>query len=90
MCLLRLKDTVQAKVYHLQSESPMRCALALDRDVDELYRLLELEDFNSTRATCTIEKTDTIDITIDADDPTALKAIINSILNVIRTYDKAK
>lgn len=90
MHVLRLKTAVQAKNHCYQSQSKMRCILAVEEDVSELHNIFLAEDLNTKRARCKIEKGEVLKFTIDANDPIGMRALINSILKVIETYQKLK
>ena len=66
------------------------CTLKVHEDVDKLYKIFLSENLESDRAKCNVEKGDALIIDIEAKDPIAMKAFVNSVLKIIQTYEKTK
>lgn len=67
--------------------------LFVHEDIDHLYNALlpEFKDNKYNRSTVALKKQkDRLAITVEAKDITALKANINSVLNLIDVFTKAK
>ncbi|MBN2368130.1 hypothetical protein JXC34_03850 [Candidatus Woesearchaeota archaeon] len=66
------------------------CRLVFTENVEELHKIFLSEKLNSDRAECRIEKGKTLVFEINAKDPVSMKAFMNSILNIVQTYEKVK
>ena len=68
----------------------LSCVLEITEDIDNIERLF-VEKLETKKAKCTItKKKDSLILKINANDPVAMKAILNSILSTIQVYHKAK
>ncbi|MCM2325438.1 MAG: hypothetical protein NDI94_03165 [Candidatus Woesearchaeota archaeon] len=65
------------------------CKLETDFS-EELYQIFLLENLKSERAECEIKKGKALVFMLKSKDAIGMKALINSILNVIETYNKIK
>jgi tRNA threonylcarbamoyladenosine modification (KEOPS) complex Pcc1 subunit len=65
------------------------CRLETDFS-EELYQIFLLENLKSERAECEIKKGKALVFMLKSKDAIGMKALINSILNVIETYNKIK
>jgi tRNA threonylcarbamoyladenosine modification (KEOPS) complex Pcc1 subunit len=66
----------------------IKCQLSIDNNIDHLHKIISAEKFVSKRATITLSKSNNLSIIIEAKDPISMKAYVNSILNIINTYEK--
>jgi len=68
----------------------IKCTLEVEDEVEALYKIFLSENLNSKKARCSISKNTTLKFTITSKDPVGIKALINSILKIIQTYNKVK
>ena len=72
---------------------PLTCVLTVKEDVDLTYKVFQAEDkqFANSRAEYTLKKEkNLLKITINAADPTALRATITSVTRILNIVQKTK
>ena len=73
--------------------NPLTCVLTVKEDVDLTYKVFQAEDkqFANSRAEYTLKKEkNLLKITINAADPTALRATITSVTRILNIVQKTK
>lgn len=66
-------------------------SLIIDKDVDALLKLLNVEDKDLGRASFSYrKKDDKLFIEMNAQDATALKTVMNTIVKVLIVWEKSK
>ncbi|GIU69694.1 MAG: hypothetical protein KatS3mg002_0930 [Candidatus Woesearchaeota archaeon] len=66
-------------------------SLIIDKDIDELEKLLSIEDKDLGRSSFSInKKNDQLIIEMKAEDATALKTVMNTIAKVLLVWEKSK
>ncbi|MFH1398921.1 MAG: KEOPS complex subunit Pcc1 [Candidatus Woesearchaeota archaeon] len=84
-----LKDALQAQNYNHQSSGKMKYTLELEISDPKLYDLLLPEIRDKGRSTTHISKTKiSTQIKIIADDATALRASTDSMIQLLKVYEK--
>jgi tRNA threonylcarbamoyladenosine modification (KEOPS) complex Pcc1 subunit len=91
MPILRLEDTVQAKVYCHKSLGQMKYQAVITVDDTRVIELLrpEIERFKSLRSGIKVSrKADKAVIEIEAADATALRASTDSVVQLLKVFEK--
>jgi tRNA threonylcarbamoyladenosine modification (KEOPS) complex Pcc1 subunit len=91
MPLLRLEDTVQAQVDNYQSSGQMKYHLSLCIDNLAVFGLLspEMERFDNARSSIRLSKKGKKTfVDIDAEDAVALRASTDSVVQLLRVFEK--
>jgi len=68
----------------------MKAVITIDRDVDEIYKVIQPEMSKQKRSEITLKKGDDLVFEIEAEDIPALRASINSIMQSLSVFYKVK
>lgn len=91
MPILRRKNTIQTKISSNQNKSNMKFEVELTVEEPLLYEAIKQEVTDQKRTKTEVTKDNkTTTITIQAQDTTALKAHVNSVIKMIETWEKMK
>ena len=68
----------------------IKAVITIDEDVENLYKAIQPEIRKQLRSTIEIKKTDKLTFEIEAQDPVALRATLNSLTQMLTVFHKVK